>query len=40
MSVMHIERNGTVAVIHMRGGKGNAMSPAFLADLAAAVDEV
>ena len=40
MSLMHIERSADVAVIRMRGGKGNAMSTAFLADLAQAVADV
>ena len=37
---MHLERADTVTVLRMRGGKGNAFSAAFLADLARAVDEV
>jgi enoyl-CoA hydratase/carnithine racemase len=40
MSRMNIERSGEVAVVRMCGGKGNAMSAPFLADLAQAVADV
>jgi enoyl-CoA hydratase/carnithine racemase len=37
MSMMHVERDGEVAVLHIRAGKGNAMSTAMLGELARAV---
>jgi enoyl-CoA hydratase len=37
MSTMEIVRDGEVAVLHMRAGKGNAMSPAMLTALRDAV---
>jgi enoyl-CoA hydratase/carnithine racemase len=34
-----IQRHGDVAVLHLRGGKANAMEPGFLADLIRLIDE-
>src|SRR5262245_46558806 len=39
MSSAQLERTGDVAVIHVRGGRANAMSAALLADRARAVDD-
>jgi enoyl-CoA hydratase len=37
---MQIESSGDVAVLRMRGGKANAMTASFLADLVRLVDEI
>ncbi|HTJ42838.1 MAG TPA: enoyl-CoA hydratase/isomerase family protein [Kofleriaceae bacterium] len=40
MSIIEIVRHGEVAVLHVRAGKGNAMSPTMLTALRAAVTDV